>query len=36
VWSLYPLTALVLLGGMLIFLAICRPARETMERKFFL
>lgn len=36
VWSMYPLTALVLLGGMLIFLAICRPARETMERKFFL
>lgn len=36
VWSVYPLTALVLLGGMLIFLAIFRPARETMERKFFL
>lgn len=35
-WSLYPLIALVLLGGMLIFLAICRPARETMERKIFL
>ena len=35
-WSLYPLTALVLLGGMLIFLAICRPARETMERKLFI
>jgi len=35
-WSLYPLTALVLLGGMLIFLAISRPARENMERKFFL
>ena len=35
-WSLYPMTALVLLGGMLIFLAICRPARQTMERKFFL
>lgn len=35
-WSLYPLVALVLLGGMLIFLAICRPARETMERKFFI
>ncbi len=34
-WSLYPMTALVLLGGFLIFLAICRPARETMERKFF-
>ena len=35
-WSGYPLVALVLLGGMLIFLAIYRPARETMERKFFL
>lgn len=35
-WSFYPLTALVLLGGTLIFLAICRPARETMERKFFI
>lgn len=35
-WSLYPLIPLVLLGGMQIFLAICRPARETMERKFFI
>lgn len=35
-WSLYPLTGLVLLGGTLLFLAICRPARETMERKFFI
>lgn len=35
-WSLYPLIVLALLGGMLIFLAIYRPARETMERKFFL
>lgn len=35
-WSLYPMIALVLLGGMLIFLALCRPARETMERKFFI
>ena len=35
-WSWYPLIALVLVGGMLIFLAICRPARETMSRKFFL
>lgn len=34
-WSLYPMTALVLLGGFLIFLAICRPARAAMERKFF-
>lgn len=35
-WSLYPLITLVLLGGLLIFLAICRPARESMERKFFI
>lgn len=35
-WSWYPLIALVLLGGSLIFLAVCRPAREKMERKFFL
>ena len=36
VWSVYPLVALVLIGSMLIFLAICRPARESMERKFFI
>ena len=35
-WSLYPLITLVLLGSLLIFLAICRPAREIMERKFFI
>lgn len=35
-WSLYPMTALLLLGGLLIFLAICRPARETLQRKFFI
>lgn len=35
-WSLYPLGSLVLLGGLLIFLAICRPARERLERKMFL
>ena len=35
-WSLYPFTALLLLGGYLIFLGICRPARESMARKFFL
>lgn len=34
-WSLYPLAALCLLGAFLIFLGICRPARETMARKFF-
>lgn len=35
-WFLFPLTALVLLGGTLIFLAICRPARESAERKLFI
>lgn len=35
-WSLYPMTALILVGGLLIFLAICRPARESMERKLFI
>lgn len=35
-WSFYPMGALVLFGGFLIFLGICRPAREMMERKFFI
>lgn len=35
-WSLYPLITLVILGGFLIFVAIYRPAREMLERKFFL
>lgn len=35
-WSVYPFVALVLLGGYLIFLGICRPARACMERKFFI
>lgn len=35
-WSVYPFAALFLLGGYLIFLGICRPARESMYRKFFI
>ena len=35
-WSLYPLAALLLVGGLLLFFAICTPAREKMERKFFI
>lgn len=35
-WSIYPFVAMVVLGGYLIFLGICRPAREIMERKFFI
>lgn len=34
-WSFYPFVSLFLVGGLLIFLGICRPAREVMERKFF-
>ena len=35
-WSIYPLAALVLLGGFLIYLAINHTAREMMERKLFI
>ena len=35
-WSFYPMGGLILFGGFLIFLGICRPAREMMERKFFI
>ena len=35
-WSIYPLAVLVLLGGLLIYLAIDRSARDVMERKFFI
>lgn len=35
-WSFYPMAVLVMLGALLLFVAICRPARQTMERKFFL
>lgn len=35
-WSFYPLAAGVLLGGMLIVVAICKPLRESLHRKFFL
>ena len=35
-WSVPSLTVLLLLGGYLIFLGICRPARESMARKFFI
>ena len=35
-WSYYPLAVLALLGGLLIYLAIDRSAREVMERKLFI
>ena len=34
-WSLYPLVTLALLGGMLLYLAINKNARETAKRKLF-
>lgn len=34
-WSLYPVIIFGLLGATLIFLAICRPARESIERRIF-
>jgi len=34
-WSVYPLTALVLLGGWLLFLAVNSTARARVERKLF-
>lgn len=35
-WCFYPLIALGLIGGMLLLLAICRPARHAVARRFFI
>ena len=35
-WSVYPLVVLGLIGGLMIYFAINRAAREIMERKLFL
>lgn len=35
-WSLYPLIALCFLGLMLLFIALCRPLRDSLARRFFL
>ena len=34
-WSVYPFSALFIIGMTLLIIAICRPLRETFERKFF-
>ncbi len=34
-WSLYALTALCLVGGILLVIGICRPLRQTLEKRFF-
>lgn len=35
-WSFYPLVTLLILGGLLLFLGCNRPARESVQRKFFI
>ena len=35
-WSFYPLAAGVILGLMLIVIAVCKPLRESLQRRFFL
>ena len=35
VWSIYPLTALFLSGMALMVIAICKPLRATLQKKFF-
>lgn len=35
-WSLYPMIVLVIFGGLLLYLAIHRPAREALQRKTFI
>lgn len=36
VWSFYPMTVLSLIGAFLILVGICKPLRESLERKFFI
>lgn len=36
VWAFYPLTVLAMLGVMLLVIAVCRPLRESLHRRFFL
>ena len=35
-WSFYPLVTLLIVGGLLLFLGCNRPARESVQRKFFI
>ncbi|MBQ1504404.1 MAG: zinc ribbon domain-containing protein [Oscillospiraceae bacterium] len=35
-WSVYPAAACVLLGAMFLVIALCRPLRENLHKKFFL
>ena len=35
-WSVYPMVCLLLLGGLLIFLAVNRHYREAVKKKLFI
>ena len=35
-WSFYPLAACTVLGAMLLVIAICKPLRRSLHRKFFI
>lgn len=35
-WSLYPLTACVLIGLMLIAIGVCKPLRRSLDKRFFI
>ena len=35
-WSFYPLSALVILGIILLLIALCKPVRESFGKRFFL
>ena len=35
-WSIYPLAVCVVLGVMLLVIAVCKPLRRSLHRKFFL
>ena len=35
-WSFYPLAAGVVLGAMLLVIAMCKPLRRSLHRKFFI
>ena len=36
IWSLYPLIVFTLIGAMLLTIAICRPLRDSLHKKFFI
>ena len=36
VWSIYPLISMFIIGMMLIIIAICKPLRQSLKKKFFL